>query len=93
MEGFDYTELQLETEFLWGEISVGDSVMLDADLYESDAIKLQHHHLYQVVAKLQKLPPKPSLLVVESNLTGELIQLHPALICSYQAAENNPIQS
>lgn len=83
-DGLDFTELHLETEFLWREISVGDSVMLDADLYESNIFKLHKYRTYEVVAKVHSLPPEASLLVVESDITGELINLHPALICSYQ---------
>ncbi|MGH1461184.1 MAG: hypothetical protein ACRBB6_04025 [Neptuniibacter sp.] len=86
MDGIDFTELHLETELLWNEISVGDSVMLDADLYESNTCKLRKHHMYEVVAKLQKIAPEASFLVVESDMTGELINLHPALLCSYQSA-------
>ncbi len=86
MEGNDFTELLLETAFLWQEISVGDRVMLDADLYDEHAVKLKRNHPYQVVAKLEANPLEKSLLVVESDLTGELVQVHPALICSYQSA-------
>ena len=87
MNGLDYTELHLETELLWNEISVGDSVMLDADLYESNTFKLHKHKLYEVVAKIQKMAPEASMLVVESDITGELINLHPVLLCSYQAPD------
>ncbi|WP_286238529.1 hypothetical protein [Neptuniibacter halophilus] len=86
MTVLDYTELHLETELLWNEISVGDSVMLDADLYESNTFKLHKYQLYEVVAKLHSMAPEASFLVVESDITGELINLHPALLCSYQSA-------
>ncbi|MGI1670148.1 MAG: hypothetical protein K6L74_07475 [Neptuniibacter sp.] len=88
MEGLDFTELHLETELLWSEISVGDSVMLEADLYESNIFKLRKNQMYEVVAKLQSMAPEPSMLVVESDITGDLIRLHPALLCSYQASSN-----
>lgn len=93
MDGLDFTELHLETELLWNEISIGDSVMLDADLYESNICKLRKHHMYEVVAKVQSLAPEPSMLVVESDITGDLIKLHPALLCSYQASGNHNFQS
>lgn len=93
MDGLDYTELHLETELLWSEISVGDSVMLDADLYESNLIKLHRRRMYQVVAKLQSIPPEPSLLVVESDITGDLVKLHPALLSSYQISPQLVSQS
>ncbi|MFY0678929.1 MAG: hypothetical protein JXR18_16795 [Neptuniibacter sp.] len=88
MEGLDFTELHLETELLWSEISVGDSVMLEADLYESNIFKLRKDQMYEVVAKLQSMAPEPSMLVVESDITGDLIRLHPALLCSYQVSNN-----
>ena len=82
--GLDFTELHLETEFLWNEISVGDSVMLDADLYESNIFQLHRHKAYEVVVKVRSAPPEASMLVVESDVTGQFISIHPALICSYQ---------
>ncbi|MFW1676479.1 hypothetical protein ACFVYJ_01675 [Pontibacter sp. JAM-7] len=86
MEGNDFTELLLETAFLWQEISVGDRVMLDADLCDAYAVQLKRNHPYQVVAKLEADPLEKSVLVVESDYTGELVQIHPSLICSYQSA-------
>ena len=83
----DFTELHMETELLWNEISVGDSVMIDADLYEDNILKLHHHRLYQVVSKHISPAPEPSMLIVESDVTGEFIKLHPALLCSYQTSE------
>jgi hypothetical protein len=83
----DFTELHMETEFLWNEISIGDSVMLDADLYESNTFKLHKYQAYEVVAKLHCMAPEPSRLIVESDVTGEFIQLHPALLCSYQSPD------
>ncbi|WP_415912168.1 hypothetical protein [Neptuniibacter sp. QD37_11] len=87
MSVLDFTELHLETEFLWNEISVGDRVMLDADLYESNSCKLHKYQPYEVLAKMHCMAPEPSVLIVESDVTGELINLHPALLCSYQSAE------
>ncbi|MAY43516.1 MULTISPECIES: hypothetical protein [unclassified Neptuniibacter] len=88
MSVLDYTELHMETELLWNEIDIGDSVMLDADLYESNRCKLHKYQAYEVVAKVHCMAPEPSRLVVESDVTGEFIKLHPALLCSYQSAEN-----
>ncbi len=93
MDCLDFTELHLETELLWNEISVGDSVMLDADLYESNTFKLHKYQPYEVVAKLHNIAPEASMLVVESDVTGELINLHPALLCSYQSADNPALLS
>jgi len=87
MSVLDFTELHLETEFLWNEIEIGDSVMLDADLYESNTFKLHKHQPYEVLAKVQCIAPEPSRLIVASDITGEFINLHPALLCSYQSAE------
>ncbi|EAR62030.1 hypothetical protein [Neptuniibacter caesariensis] len=87
MSVLDFTELHLETELLWNEISVGDSVMLDADLYESNSFQLHKYQPYEVLAKLHSIAPEPSMLVVKSDVTGELINLHPALLCSYQSAQ------
>ncbi|MDO6514384.1 MULTISPECIES: hypothetical protein [unclassified Neptuniibacter] len=87
MSVLDFTELHMETEFLWNEISIGDSVMLDADLYESNTFKLHKYQAYEVVAKLRAVAPEPSMLIVESDITGEFINLHPALLCSYQAPD------
>jgi len=86
MSVLDFTELHLETELLWNEISVGDSVMLDADLYEANTFKLHKYQPYEVLAKVHCIAPEPSLLIVASDITGEFINLHPALLCSYQAA-------
>ncbi|WP_299178771.1 hypothetical protein [uncultured Neptuniibacter sp.] len=71
---------------LWNEISVGDCVMLDADLYESNTFKLHKYQPYEVLAKVHCMAPEPSRLIVESDITGEFINLHPALLCSYQSS-------
>jgi hypothetical protein len=86
MSVLDFTELHLETEFLWNEIAIGDSVMLDADLYESNTFKLHKFQPYEVLAKIHCMAPEPSRLIVASDVTGEFINLHPALLCSFQAA-------
>ncbi len=91
MTVLDLNELHQETELLWNEIAVGDCVMLDADLYESNTFKLHRDQPYQVLAKIHHQAPEPSMLIVESDITGEFINLHPALLCSYQAA-SKPIQ-
>lgn len=83
MTGYSTHELLVESDFIWREIAVGDSVMLEADVYDAEGLQLKKNHMYQVLAKLKQAPGN-SRLIVESDVTGELIQVHPALLCSYE---------
>lgn len=87
MATYGISDLLVESDFIWREIAVGDRVMVEADLYDADdALALKYGTSYLVLAKLQK-EPGSSTLVVESDVTGELVNVHPALICSYENAK------
>jgi hypothetical protein len=75
-------DMMLESLQLWNEIDVGSLVQLEADLIDHNTLVLTRGHLYEVLAKTDLSPFHP-MFVVQSELTEELIQLHPGLICNY----------
>ncbi len=75
-------DMMLESLQLWNEIDVGSLVQLEADLIDHNTLVLTRGHLYEVLAKTDLSPCHP-MFVVQSELTEELIQLHPGLICNY----------
>jgi len=76
------SEALLASDFVWHEIQVGDMIMLEADFYDTQGLKLKSHRAYQVLTKLNH--SGLISLVVESDLDGDLVPVHPALVCSYQ---------
>ncbi len=86
MTVYGMSDLLLESDFIWREIAVGDHVMIEADIYDGTGLQLKSDSSYLVLAKLQKAPGSSSL-VVESDVTGDLVNVHPALICSYENAQ------
>ena len=80
------SELLLETSFIWHEISVGDLIRLEADLDDCGVPQLKSASQYEVLAKLD-LAPSHQVFVVQSDISGELVQVHPFLISSY---DNRP---
>lgn len=76
------SDMMLESLHLWNDISVGALVQLEADLIDHNIRVLTRGHLYEVLAKTDLSPFHP-MFVVQSELTDELIQVHPGLICNY----------
>ncbi|MGB0734191.1 MAG: hypothetical protein ACPGPF_10505 [Pontibacterium sp.] len=76
------SEALIASEFVWNEIEVGDLIMLEADFYDGGGLKLNAQRGYQVLTKSNN--NGLISLLVESDLTGDLIPVHPALVCSYQ---------
>lgn len=86
MADYGFLDILVESDFIWHEIDVGDHVMTEADIYDGTGLQLMRGQAYLVLAKIREMPGN-SMLVVESCVTGELINLHPALICHYQNAQ------
>jgi hypothetical protein len=76
------SEILLETNFIWHEIRVGDLISLEADLEDDGVLQLKSKSQYEVLAKLD-LAPSHQVFVVQSDVSGELVQVHPFLISSY----------
>ena len=76
------SEILLETSFIWHEIAVGDLIRLEADLEDSGALQLKSDSQYEVLAKLD-LAPSHQVFIVQSDVSGELVQVHPFLVSSY----------
>ncbi|MBA4502292.1 hypothetical protein [Marinobacterium marinum] len=75
-------ESVLESRQLWMAIPVGSLVQLEADLFAGTHKILSRGRLYEVLAKTDR-SPGGQMFVVQSELTRELIELHPGLICNY----------
>jgi len=76
------SDMMLESLQLWHEIDVGALVQLEADLIDHNHRVLTRGHLYEVLAKTDASPCQP-MFVVQSELTDELVELHPGFICNY----------
>ncbi len=76
------SEILLETNFIWHEIRVGDLISLEADLEEDGILLLKRGAQYEVLAKLD-LAPSHQVFVVQSDVSGALVQVHPFLVSSY----------
>mgnify|MGYP000542204392 CR=1 FL=1 len=76
------TEILFEASYIWHEISVGDGIMLEADLEEDGDIKLFANKEYQVLAKCD-FGSGAQVFAVNGEEGEEIIYLHPFLICSY----------
>ncbi|MFC6673306.1 hypothetical protein [Marinobacterium aestuariivivens] len=84
MEGS--SDILLESHFIWHEIRVGDLISLEANLEDDGVLQLRHDHPYEVLAKLD-LAPGNQVFVVQSDVTGDLVYVHPFLVSSY---DNSP---
>ncbi|NVK40530.1 MAG: hypothetical protein HWE39_04740 [Oceanospirillaceae bacterium] len=80
------SEMLLESHFIWHEIRVGDLITLEANLEDDGLLLLSHDRPYQVLAKLD-LAPGNQVFVVQSDITGDLVYVHPFLVASY---DNSP---
>ncbi len=76
------TEMVLESHQLWMAISVGSLIQIEADLIDHNHKVLTRGRLYEVLAKTDQSPCH-QMFVVQSELTRELVELHPGLICNY----------
>lgn len=76
------TEMILESHQLWMTIPVGSLIQVEADLIDHNHKVLTRERLYEVLAKTDESPCH-QMFVVQSELTRELIELHPGLICNY----------
>ena len=84
MEGS--SDILLESHFIWHEIRVGDLISLEADLENGGRLQLRSNQQYEVLAKLD-LAPGNQVFVVLSDVTGDLVYVHPFLVSSY---DNSP---
>lgn len=76
------SEKVLESHQLWMAIPVGSLIQIEADLIARNRKVLTRGRLYQVLAKTDPSPCH-QMFVVQSELTCELVELHPGLICNY----------
>lgn len=76
------TEMVLESHQLWKAIPIGSLIQIEADLIDHNHKVLTRGRLYEVLAKTDQSPCH-QMFVVQSELTRELVELHPGLICNY----------
>lgn len=77
-------ELLIECDFIWREISVGDQIFVESNIYQDNCIMVKQDTPYLVLAKIDQAANP--LLIVESEKPNQLIAIHPAMICSYESA-------
>ncbi|MEH6625644.1 MAG: hypothetical protein V7739_04315 [Motiliproteus sp.] len=82
MDSCDISELMLEAEFLWQEISVGDWVQVEQIVLERGIEMLTPGREYMVLVK-QKSDTGLQSFITESNLAGQLTTIYPYNVCNY----------
>jgi len=74
-----------DSHVMWNLIQVGDLVSLEADLIVNQTLQLQRDHYYLVISKAEAGAVRP-VFYVESDLTGELVEVYPGFISDYKPA-------
>ncbi len=74
-----------DSRVLWNLIQVGDLVALEADLIIDHRLQLRRDHYYLVISKADAAAIRP-VLYVESDLTGELVEVYPGFISDYKSS-------
>ena len=77
---------------LWQLIQLGDSVRLEADLVVEGKTLLSVRRYYEVIGKSS---PEDAFhcLYVQSDLTGEVVELFPGFIADYRSPDEPPHQA
>lgn len=72
----------LDAEFFWHSILEGDQIIIEVDYFVDHELVLRRGRPYQVLSKTE-----PSIsnmaFVVESDITGQLVSVHPFMIDDY----------
>ncbi|SIS74212.1 hypothetical protein [Neptunomonas antarctica] len=74
--------LLIESEFFWHALIEGDKIVLEADYFEEGALALRQGKAYEVLAKTQPFLSNMSF-VVQSDITDQLVNVHPFLVDNY----------
>lgn len=82
MNSRDLSELIVEADFLWREISVGDLIQIEESIWEGSFEVLTPGREYMVLAKMQSDTGLRSF-VTESNLQDQTAVVYPYSICNY----------
>ncbi len=82
MNSRDLSELMVEADFLWREISVGDLIQIEESIWEGSFEVLTPGREYMVLAKMQSATGLCSF-VTESNLQDQTAVVYPYSICNY----------
>lgn len=71
---------------LWQLIGIGDRIQLEARLIIADRTQLEADRYYEVVGKSDD----HHSFYVESDLTGEVVEVFPGFVADYQSACTPP---
>ncbi len=82
MNNIDISELIVEADFLWREISVGDRVQVEYSTCEQGVEMLTAGKHYMVLAKLQSVTGVQSF-ITESNVENTPVVVYPQCVCNY----------
>lgn len=85
----EYLEVPQEEQLndaltLWQLIEIGDRVQLEARLLIADRIQLEADRYYEVVGKSRA----HHSFYVQSDLTGEVVEVFPGFITDYQGGRS-----
>ena len=72
----------VDSEFFWYSLIEGDKIVLDADYYEEGKLILRKGLAYEVLAKTER-DVSHIAFIVESDVTKQLISVHPFLVGNY----------
>lgn len=81
----------LDAEFFWYNIQEGDSIVLEADYLDAQRLVVLHQgRAYEVLSKQEQGVSQFSF-IVQSDVTGELISVHPFLVGDYLTTDGRTV--
>lgn len=81
----------LDAEFFWYSIREGDSIVLEADFLDAQRLVVLHKDkAYEVLSK-QEQGVSQFCFIVQSDVTGELVSVHPFLVGDYLSADGRVV--
>lgn len=79
--------LLVDSEFIWLTLKEGDKISIEVNFVQDGVVQLLADKPYEVVAKTEAQTGNLSF-VVESDITGALVNVHPFLVSDYITMSN-----
>jgi len=80
--------LLVDSEFFWYSLEPGDKIMLEMDYHIQGKLVLRQGEAYEVLAKTEASVSDIAFVVL-SDITEELVSVHPFLVSDYLV---NPVK-
>ncbi|WP_394165384.1 hypothetical protein [Neptunomonas phycophila] len=72
----------LDSEFFWYSILEGDQIIIEVDYFVDHELVLRRGRPYQILSKIETDSCNMAF-IVESDITGQLVFIHPFMIDDY----------